>query len=117
MARSETSIGKNIKRLMALKGASAKQVCHSVEIPQSSFSEYLNSSKEPKASTLLKLAKYFNVTVEELIQPPDLAPLAKDVIGGLISSLDGRSFTEIHSGVYRVIIQKETPQDTKVNKK
>lgn len=56
-----------IKELMEAKGITAYRMAVDLGFPQSTVSEWLSGAYVPKADKLLKIAKYLDVPVEELI--------------------------------------------------
>lgn len=57
-----------IKTLMEKKGITAYRMAADLGFPQSTVSEWLSGAYSPKADRLLKIAKYLDVPVEELIR-------------------------------------------------
>lgn len=57
-----------IKALMEKKGITAYRLAADLGFPQSTVSEWLSGAYVPKADKLLKIAKYLDVPVEELIR-------------------------------------------------
>lgn len=57
-----------IKTLMEQRGITAYRMAADLGFPQSTVSEWLSGEYKPKADRLLKIAKYLDVPVEELIQ-------------------------------------------------
>ena len=57
-----------IKTLMEKKGITAYRMAADLGFPQSTVSEWLSGAYRPKADRLLKIAKYLDVPVEELIR-------------------------------------------------
>lgn len=58
---------RNLKILRNEKGLSQLDLAEELNIPQSTYAQYESGSTEPKFSTLITLADYFNVTVDFLI--------------------------------------------------
>jgi len=99
-------IAANIKRLREQQGLIQKQVAAELEIGYSNYNKMENGMREPSVGELQKLAKLFNITVDELINPEEITP--KEVViedktvsekVRLISQLD----QEDQHAVYRII--------------
>lgn len=56
-----------IKALMDKKGITAYRMAIDLNFPQSTVSEWLSGAYIPKADKLLKIAKYLEVPIEDLI--------------------------------------------------
>ena len=96
-------IGKRIKALMRERRVSAKEISLETGIPQSTIAQWCNYDQEPKADALVKLAKYFSVSIEYLItgEHPE-ASAAKEIFEGL-----EKHFVSVHTGVYRINIERQ----------
>ena len=57
----------NLKMLRKSQKLSQQQIAEKTGIARSMISDYENGKKEPTLSALDKLAKYFNLTLEELV--------------------------------------------------
>ena len=57
-----------IKMLLEKRGITAYRMAADLGFPQSTVSEWLSGAYVPKADKLLRIAKYLDVPVEELIQ-------------------------------------------------
>lgn len=55
------------EQLLASKSVSMYKVAKDTGISQSTLSDWKNGKTLPKAAKLLKLAKYFDVAIEDLI--------------------------------------------------
>ena len=60
-------IGKQLKYLRELKGKSQQEVCSILNIEQSTLANYENDKRVPKIDILIKLAEYYNVSVDCLL--------------------------------------------------
>lgn len=93
---------KVLKNLMQERGVSAAVVSKACGIPKSSLSEWL-AGRQPKLdASIVKLAKFFNVSVEFLVtgETPEEA-IVKDLVNDLENN-----FVSIHRGIYRINIEK-----------
>lgn len=52
-------------------GESQDQVAEAADISRVAYTRYENGTREPKASTAIKLAQHFNTTVEKLFNAED----------------------------------------------
>ena len=57
----------NLKRLREQKGISQQQLADAVIVSQQSINKYENHMVEPSIETLIRLASYFDTTVDYLI--------------------------------------------------
>lgn len=60
-------IGKQLKYLRELKRKSQQEVCSILNIEQSTLANYENDKRVPKIDILIKLAEYYNVSVDYLL--------------------------------------------------
>lgn len=56
-----------LKNLRMIKGDSQKYTAYKIGVSQQAYARYEKGDREPKISTLIKLAAYFNVTIDYLI--------------------------------------------------
>lgn len=56
-----------ITKLREKIGKSQKQLALDLEIPAPTLNKYENSLTEPNIKTLIKIADYFNVSIDELV--------------------------------------------------
>lgn len=60
-------IGKQLKLLRDLKGKSQQEVCSELNIEQSTLANYENDRRIPKLDILVKMANYYNCSVDFII--------------------------------------------------
>jgi len=60
-------IASNIRRLMRKKGVVATDVCKALDIPNATFSDWINAKTYPRISKIEKLAEYFGVSRSDII--------------------------------------------------
>lgn len=65
-----------LKRLRLLKDVSQQDVANFLGISRQAYSNYENGNRGPDTETLLKLAEYFEVTVDEILRGKEKAPTA-----------------------------------------
>lgn len=58
---------KNLKKLREEKGVSQKQLADVISLSQQSINKYENHNIEPDIDTLIKIADYFDTSVDYLI--------------------------------------------------
>lgn len=63
----EIKFSENLRKLRESRGMYQKDLAADLDIKQSSLSSYENGSRFPEAMTLIKIANYFNVTLDELL--------------------------------------------------
>lgn len=84
------------------RGVSAKVVSKATGIPTSTLSEWTGGRQPKLSDDVLKLARFFGVSIEYLITGKE--PV-NDVMSEVLESLDD-GFMTIHQGVYRFKIEK-----------
>jgi len=97
------TFAETLKRLMKERNVSAKVLSQATGIPQSSLSEYLSGTRSATLGIpILKLARFFGVSLEYLVtgEHPE-----HKIVEGVLQDLDS-GFTRIHSGVYRINVEK-----------
>ncbi len=62
----------NLKKLRDEKSISQKQLADVISVSQQSINKYENHNIEPDISTLIKLADYFDVSVDYLVGHTDI---------------------------------------------
>lgn len=65
-----------LKQLRLSKKVPQQNVAKFLGISRQAYSNYENGNREPDMETLLKLAEYFEVTVDELLRGKEKAPTA-----------------------------------------
>lgn len=70
---------KNLKKLRGKKGVSQQRLADSLGISQQSINKYENHSVEPDISTLIKLADYFNTSIDYLVGHTELDRIIESV--------------------------------------
>ncbi|MGN0584039.1 MAG: helix-turn-helix domain-containing protein [Ruminococcus sp.] len=63
---------KNLKKLRNKKGVSQQKLADTIEVSQQSINKYENHKIEPDIQTLIKLADYFETSVDYLIGHSDI---------------------------------------------
>jgi len=100
------TFSKTLKHLMKERGVTASVICAATAIPKSSLSEWL-AGRQPKLDTsIVKLSKFFGVSVEYLIMGTHPE---ENVVTGLLEDLE-EGFVSIHRGVYRINVEKYTKE-------
>ena len=56
----------NLRIIQKKSGKTREEVANAIGINKTTYDNYLNGRNEPSVETLIKLAKYFNVTLDEL---------------------------------------------------
>lgn len=65
---------KNLRKLRLRKGVSQQQLADVIETSQQSINKYEHHNVEPDISALIRLADYFEVSIDDLVgrpAPPD----------------------------------------------
>jgi transcriptional regulator with XRE-family HTH domain len=61
-------MARNIKHLMDKKGVNASMICSTLNIPNTTFSDWCNAKTYPRIDKIEMLANYFNVSKSELVE-------------------------------------------------
>ncbi len=67
-------IGQNIKKIRKDKGLQQKQVAMELGIDQSNYNKIENDKRSPSVEMLNKIAGYFGVTVDDILNPDNKLP-------------------------------------------
>ena len=70
---------KNLKKLRTQKRVSQQQLAEILGISQQSVNKYENHGVEPDIDTLIRIAKYFNTSVDYLIGNTDINRIIEKV--------------------------------------
>ena len=76
-----TEFSKNLVAYRKAAGYSQKEFAELLDIPVTTLSGYENAGREPKFETLLKIAKIFDVTVDELLTVSESLDRAYGILG------------------------------------
>ena len=95
-------IGAHLKRLREAKGISQKKVAEELEIPYNTYRNYENDKNEPNNVMLVKLAIYFNVSADYLLDldlenannPPPVKD-EREVMKKVLTQLSDESLLEL----------------------
>jgi transcriptional regulator with XRE-family HTH domain len=60
------SLGKRIDEIIKTKGLKTREVAHDADLDVENLRKYIKGKQEMKISTMLKITRALNVTVEEL---------------------------------------------------
>lgn len=60
-------VGKQLKKLREAKQKSQQEVCSALNIEQSTLANYENDKRTPKIEILIKLAEYYNVSIDYIL--------------------------------------------------
>lgn len=66
MSKEIILLGKRIEEIIKEKGFKTREVAHDADMDVENLRKYLKGKQEMKITTMLKIAKSLNVTVEEL---------------------------------------------------
>lgn len=68
------NIGQNIRKIRKEKGLQQKQVAMELEIDQSNYNKIENDKRMPSIEMLNKIAAFFGVTVDDILNPDKELP-------------------------------------------
>ena len=107
-----SSFSENLKSLMRKRGVTARVVSQATGIPESTLSEWSGGRAPKLGDDVMKLARFFGCSIDFFLTGKESeAQVLEDVINGL-----DEGFATIHSGVYRVKIEKHTGSSKKKGK-
>jgi len=69
-------LGDIIKELLEQQGLTQKEMAQILDISPSAFGNYVQNAREPDYQTLKRIADYFHVTVDFLLDHPDSSDLS-----------------------------------------
>ena len=107
-------IGAPLKRLREAKGISQKKVAEELEMPYNTYRNYENDKNEPNNVMLVKLAIYFNVSADYLLDldlenannPPPVKD-EREAIKETLMQLDDKSLDELEKFIDYLIWKEE----------
>lgn len=71
-------LGDTIKELLDQQGLTQKEMAQILDISPSAFGNYVQNTREPDYHTLTRIADYFQVTTDFLLDHPDKSGLSHD---------------------------------------
>lgn len=95
-------LGKKIKELRVKEGLSQERFAQEIGFSQAAISAWENSSREPGAFALIKLAKFFNTTVDYLLNgTTKKAPAASQLEEKTAQAIcpDGKELLDIYTAL------------------
>jgi len=95
----------NLKYLRKEKAATQGHIASSIGITRSTLADYENGRSEPKASVLVKLAKYFDINIHDLINTDIDTPLFRK------SSTDSKCLENRDIRVVAITLQNNQKQN------
>ncbi len=98
----ENIFGNNLNKYRTQKGFSQKEVAKHLNIAQSTYSLYENSEREPNIEKIVKIAKLFSVSIDDLFG----YKTEKDGVEDLFDKLDQRDKGEI-MGIIKQMLKAE----------
>ena len=93
---------KSLRKLMDKRDVTAAKLSKATGIPKSTISEWLQGRQPKFDETILKLARFLNVSPEALLAGEESADEAVEQMLSVAS--DG--FVQIHDGIFRLKIEK-----------
>lgn len=100
------SIKDNLIKLRKKYGHTKKDIAEALKIPYTTYQNYENAGNEPPYQTLKKIAAYYGVTIEALLNDDNEAPLPTVSTITELSEYDSSHFTPAF------IIEKYAPTRT-----
>lgn len=64
--------GNRLTELREEKGLNKKEIAKELKLPYTTYLNYENDEREPNSDTLIKIAKYFNVSIDYLLGVSDV---------------------------------------------
>lgn len=96
------SFSETLSQLLRQRGVSSKVVSQATGIPTSTLSEWTSGRLPKVGEDVLKLAKFFGVSLEYLItgKEPEQAILEQ------LSQSKTIDFLNVHNGIYRITVER-----------
>ncbi len=70
MTKNITAFNKNLKELRKKRGVSQADITNVINIPRTTYANYETKNCDPNISTLIKLADFYNISIDELVERP-----------------------------------------------
>ena len=83
--------GKNIKKIRGVKGLSQQSFAALFSLKRAALGAYEEGRSEPKIDTIIKVAKYFSITIDDM--------LTKEITVNQLLSFDGGITTDVNQVV------------------
>ena len=107
-------VGNHLNQLREIKGISQKQVAKELMLPYNTYRNYENNVNEPNNEMLVRLAIYFNVSVDYLLDlnlvnaesPPPVKD-EREAIKETLMQLDDKSLDELEKFIDYLIWKEE----------
>lgn len=61
---------KKLKELMNSRNINQRDLANAIQINESAMSRYISGERKPRIDILTKIARFFNVSIEELMDEP-----------------------------------------------
>lgn len=99
---------KRLKEVRLSKGLKQENISNDLQITQAAYSHYENGRRNPDPATLKKLAEYFNISADYLLEIIDvpLTPAENEI------RRNPDKYTEIKNGKYMFGDQELTEEQT-----
>ena len=81
------NFGLRVKQLLEMRGISTTQFFKAIDLPCQRYYDWCNKGAIPNVLMAMKVAKFFNMTVEQLINGTDSDPLT-EVVENLQNKLE-----------------------------
>lgn len=64
------TMSKNIQYYMNLRGATRKEICDTLKIPYTTFTDWVNGNAYPRIDKIEMMANYFGIEKSDLVEEP-----------------------------------------------
>lgn len=92
----------NLKHLIKERGLNPRIISEATGIPRATISDWMNGTEPRLNDSIIALSKFFGCSIDYLITGKEPE---EDLINNMIEDAKD-SFTEIHTGIYRLRIEK-----------
>lgn len=103
-----------LKQIMADTGVTQREVAEAIGVTEPAMNHYINGRREPDIKTLIKLADYFDVSIDYLVgrDVPEEKPMSDQAFmsaGGRTVALDPSQPVQFRIGdrVFELILAEE----------
>lgn len=96
-------LASNLDRLLKSRRIGIRELSKGSGVPASTISKWISSNQEPKASALLRVAKFLGVSMESLL---DDTPKQNPANDELYRAFDA-DFFQLFQGEFRITVERK----------
>lgn len=104
-------IGVNIQKQLEQRGMSRKELCKKTGLTEAALSRYITGAREPKANTLLIIARGLGVHTDELLGTPSENPQELDDAVKIVARSSSKLTAEQKKALYSALLDSQEQHD------